>query len=123
MGISCGCGNATKRINASQTIAMPYNAENWLTGLSGGVTASYVYDRDGNRVKETSGVTTTVYIGAYYEWTGSTATMKSYYYDGTHVAMRAVTPITGTVSYLLTDHLGSTSVVTNQSGGIVAQQL
>ena len=32
---------------------LTYDAENRLTDLSGGVTASYVYDGDGNRVKET----------------------------------------------------------------------
>ncbi|MGB4801370.1 MAG: hypothetical protein WBV59_01850 [Anaerolineae bacterium] len=34
---------------------MTYDAENRLTAMSGGVTASYVYDGDGNRVKETIG--------------------------------------------------------------------
>ena len=29
--------------------------DHWLTDMSGGVTASYVYDADGNRVKETIG--------------------------------------------------------------------
>ena len=53
---------------------------------------SYVYDGDGNRVKETSGGTTTVYIGNYFEWTGDAATMKSYYYaGGTRVALRTGT--------------------------------
>ncbi|MGB3219570.1 MAG: hypothetical protein WBD79_19430 [Anaerolineae bacterium] len=36
---------------------LTYDAENRLTDLSGGVTASYVYDGDGNRVKETIGPT------------------------------------------------------------------
>ena len=58
-------GNATRRIHGGQDITLTYDAENRLTGLSGGVTASYVYDGDGNRVKETSGGTTTVYIGNY----------------------------------------------------------
>jgi YD repeat-containing protein len=84
-------GNATKRINASQTITMTYDVENRLIAMTGGVRSSYVYDGAGNRVKETSGVTTTVYIGAYFEWTGSTATMKSYYYaGGTRVATPAL---------------------------------
>jgi hypothetical protein len=35
---------------------------------------------------------TTVYIGNYFEWTGSTSTMKKYYYSGaTRVAMRTGT--------------------------------
>jgi len=45
---------------------------------------------------------TTTYIGNYFEWTGSTSTMKKYYYSGaTRVAMR-----TGTANpkWLLSDH-------------------
>ncbi len=38
----------------------------------GGVSASFVYDGDGKRVKATMGGTTTVYVvGDYYEQTGS----------------------------------------------------
>jgi len=37
----------------------------------GGVTASFVYDSDGNRVKAMFNGTTTVYVGDYYEKTGS----------------------------------------------------
>ncbi|MGB4980184.1 MAG: hypothetical protein WBR35_25895, partial [Anaerolineae bacterium] len=48
-------GNATRRINGSQDVTLTYDAENRLTGISGGVTASYVYDGDSNRVKETIG--------------------------------------------------------------------
>ena len=36
-------------------ITLVCNAENRLTAMSGGVAASYVYDADGNRVKETIG--------------------------------------------------------------------
>ena len=50
-------GNATRRLDGSQDITLTYDAENWLTAMSGGVTASYVYDGDGNRVKETIGPT------------------------------------------------------------------
>ena len=65
----------------------------------------------------TSGGTTTVYIGNYFEWTGSTATMKSYYYaGGTRVAMRTGTPVAGTVNYLLGNHLGSTSLTLDSVG-------
>ena len=111
-------GNATRRIHDTQDITLTYDAENRLTGLSGGVTASYVYDGDGNRVKETSGGTTTVYIGNYFEWTGDAATMKSYYYaGGTRVALRTGTASSGTVNYVLTDHLGSTSLTLDSAGG------
>jgi YD repeat-containing protein len=51
---------------------LTYDAENRLVGVSGGASASFVYDGDGNRVKATFGSSTTVYIGDYYEQTGST---------------------------------------------------
>ncbi|MCW5859249.1 MAG: DUF11 domain-containing protein [Caldilineales bacterium] len=109
-------GNATRRIDASRTMTLTYDVENQLTGMSGGATASYIYDGDGTRVKETSGGVTTIYIGAYFEWTGSTSTMKSYYYAGaTRVAVRTGTS-TGTVNYLLGDHLGSQALTLTSAG-------
>ena len=46
-------GNATRRINGSQDVTLGYDAENRPTGMTGSVTASYVYDGDGNRVADT----------------------------------------------------------------------
>ena len=71
-------------------------AGNHLAGVSGpGVSASFVYDGDGNRVKGTVGSTTTAYIGNYFEWiclhslrsfrqtiAGSMSTMKKYRCNG-----------------------------------------
>ena len=70
---------------------------------------------DGKRVKATVGGTTTVYIGNYLEWTGSSSTMVKYIYaGGQRVAMRVGN---GTTRYfLLSDHLGSTTVTANSSG-------
>ena len=66
-----------------------YDAESRLTAVSGSATASFVFDGDGNRVKSTAGGVTTVHIGAYFEWTGSTSTMKTYYSaGGARVAVR-----------------------------------
>lgn len=113
-------GNATRRINGTHDVTLSYDAENRLTGLSGGVTASYIYDGDGQRVKETAGSVTTVYIGNYYEWTGITTTMKSYYYaGGTRIALRTGAS-TGTVNYLLGDHLGSQALTLTSAGGRLA---
>jgi len=57
------------------------------------------------------------YIGNYLEWTGATNTMKTYYYAGaTRVAMREGS----SVYYLLGDHLGSTSLVTDPGGVILS---
>ncbi|WP_423222644.1 RHS repeat-associated core domain-containing protein [Candidatus Amarolinea aalborgensis] len=109
-------GNATRRISGSQDITLTYDAENRLTAMSGGVTSSYVYNADGMRVKETAGGATTVYVGNYFEWTGSTATMKSYYDAGAvRVAMRTGVS-TGTVNYLLGDHLSSQALTLTSAG-------
>jgi len=62
-------------------------------------------------VKATVNGTTTVYIGNYYEQTGS-AIRKYYYAGGQRVAMRE----NSTVYYLLTDHLGSTALTVSSSG-------
>ncbi|MEZ4864116.1 MAG: RHS repeat-associated core domain-containing protein [Caldilineaceae bacterium] len=76
--------------------------------VSGGATASFVYDGDNQRVKGTAGGVTTVYVGNYYEVAGST--VKKYYYAGNQrVAMKSGT----TVNWLLGDHLGSTAYTIN----------
>jgi len=60
----------------------------------------------------------TAFVGNYLEWTGATNTMKKYYYAGaTRVAMREGS---SSVYYLLGDHLGSTSVVTDPGGAILS---
>ena len=47
---------------------------------------------------------TTVFIGNYFEWTGTAASAVRYYYaGGTRIAMRQGS---GSVTWLLGDHLG-----------------
>jgi len=88
-----------------------YDAENRMTAVSGAAAATFVYDGDGNRVKGVVGGVTTTYIGNYFEWSGSTSTMKKYYYaGGTRVAERVGT-LSTSYYFLLTDHLGSTSMI------------
>ena len=99
------------------TYTLTYDAENHLTGVSGGASASFVYDGDGNRVKATLGVSTTVYVGSYYEQTGGVI-RKYYYANGQRVAMREGS---STRYYLLTDHLGSTAITADSSGTRVAE--
>jgi RHS repeat-associated protein len=108
----------TRTIGGS-TYNLTYDAENRMTAMSGGTTASFVYDGDGKRVKGTSGGVTTTYIGNYFEWTGSTSSMKKYYYDGeTRVAMRtgSSTGQTTGLNWLFGDQLGSTSITADSSG-------
>ena len=60
---------------------MTHDAENRLTAISeGGVTATYVYDADGNRVKETIAGVTRVFVGNHYEV--DNGVVKKYYYAG-----------------------------------------
>ncbi len=107
-------GNQVTRSVGGSSYTLTYDAENRLVGVSGAITASFVYDGDGNRVKGTISGTTTTYVGNYYEWTGSTTTMKKYYYAGTtRVAERTGS---STLNYLLGDHLGSQSITTSSSG-------
>jgi len=113
-------GNMTSRTVSGQSYTLGYDAENQMTSVSGAATASFVYDGDGARVVGVEDGTTTVYIGNYFEWKGSTSTMVKYYYAGAErVAMR-----TGTAAplWLLGDHLGSTSTVANMDGSLATRQ-
>ena len=71
------------------------------------------------RVKKTQGGASVVYIGNYYEKniTNGQET-KYYFFGGQRVAVRQVS----TLYYLHGDHLGSASLTTNTSGGVVGQQ-
>jgi len=110
-------GNMTQKIDGSTT-SYTYDAENRMTAVSGAATATFVYDGDGNRVKGVVGGVTTTYIGDYFEWTGLASTRKQYYYaGGTRVAERKGT----TLYWLLSDHLGSTSITATSSGSKTAE--
>jgi len=98
-----------------------YDAENRMVSVSGAASATFVYDGDGNRVKGVVGGVTTTYIGNYFEWSGSTSTMKKYYYaGGTRVAERVGT-LSTSYYFLLTDHLGSTSITATRTGGFSSE--
>jgi RHS repeat-associated protein len=98
------------------TYTLTYDIENRLTGVSGGATATFAYDGDGQRVKATVNGVTTAYVGNHYEINLTTGVTTSYYYaGGTRVAMRQA----GVVSYLHGDHLNSASLATNAGGTAV----
>ena len=73
--------------------------------------ATLVHDGDGKRVKSTINSSTTYFVGNHYEVTGSTI-VKYYYAGAQRIAMRT----NGTLNYLLGDHLGSTSLITDSAG-------
>jgi len=62
-------GNMTSRTVSGQSVTLGYDAENRMTSVSGALSASFVYNGDGMRVKST---------GNYYEWRGSAAASVKY---------------------------------------------
>ncbi|MGH9685401.1 MAG: RHS repeat domain-containing protein [Candidatus Acidiferrales bacterium] len=100
-----------------------YDAENRITTVDGGATASYVYDGLGRRVRKTIGSFSTDYI---YGLSGEVITemttgcspncwSKGYIYgDGGLVAEYA----SGTTYFAHRDHLGSTRLMTQMNGTI-----
>lgn len=115
-------GNMTQRIESGVTWTQEFNAENRLSEISNGTdTWSFVYDGDGNRVKQVNpdGSVTVFLFGGLYsgEVVSGTVTSQTKYYAiaGQRVAMDSG----GTLSYLLTDHLGSVVAVTDTNGDLV----
>ena len=79
-------GNLSSRVVDGQGQVLAYGPENRLVGITQGDTVVAIgYDGYGNRVKtvitDSSGVTTTVHIGGYYEWSDG-AERKYYYHVG-----------------------------------------
>jgi len=89
-----------------------------ITVTNGTTVTVFTYDGDGKRVKQTVAPTTTVFIGNYCEIaiSGTQRITTTYYYaNGRRVAMRTAAGVT----YIHSDHLGSTAVTSGaQSGDI-----
>ncbi len=121
-------GNQIKRTIGSNVHALEYDAENRLvkvcqdTSNNGAcdsgetVIASFVYDGDGRQVKSTVNGVVTTFVGAHYQIVNGTVT-KYYFAGASRIAMRTGS----TVTYLLGDHLGSTSLTTDALGNLVSE--
>jgi YD repeat-containing protein len=84
-------GNQVTRQVGSDTITMQYDAENRLVGgIRNGVTASFTYDGDGQRVKSVISSETILFVGNYFEKKGGQVT-KYYLAGATRIAMRKYT--------------------------------
>jgi RHS repeat-associated protein len=81
--------------------------------------ASFGYDGDGKRVISSIGASTTYFVGNIYEVANGVVT-KYYYAGAQRIATRSGS--NGVVSYLLGDHLGSTSITTDAAGLVSSEQ-
>jgi RHS repeat-associated protein len=84
---------------------LAYDAENRLVSVTGAATANFSYDADGKQVKAVVDGVTTYYVGNHYEVKSGVVT-KYYFAGTTRLALRT----NGTLSFLLADHLGSSSL-------------
>ncbi len=110
-------GNMISRTEGGQGYSQSFDAENRLVGVSGAGSASFVYDGDGTLVKQTVGTVTTKHYFPTWEVQNGTL-IKYYQLGGKRVAVRQGCDL----SYLHTDHLGSTSLVTASDGSEQGRQ-
>ena len=122
-------GNLTSA--GTSTFSWDYN--NRMTqAVTQGSTSTYAYDYAGNRVSQVVGSATTVFPNKYFSVTSSvngattTATTTVYVWNGdTLIATIDQVTVNGANSgsaktrYIHPDHLGSTNIVTDESGNIV----
>ena len=108
-------GNQTSRTIAGTAYTQSFDYDNRLLGVAGGsVSATFLYDADGNRVKGTVAGVTTVYLAGLYEYQNGAVTK---YYEGGALRRTGYATDNG-VFYTLSDQLRSTSVLVNQNGTV-----
>lgn len=112
--------DANGNLTGDGTNTYSWNSRDQLTGITGGATASFVYDALGRRESKTIGGTTTNFLydglNMEQELNGTTPTVN--YLTGAGIdETLSRTDSGGTQSYL-TDNLGSTLALTNSSGAI-----
>jgi RHS repeat-associated protein len=112
-------GNMITRTVNQQTYQYGYDPENRMTSVSGAAQAQFTYNGDGQRVVATEGVTTTLFVGDYFEYNVTAAEITKYYFaGGVRLAMQRGA---GGVKFILGDHLGSTSVTLNADGTLAGE--
>lgn len=117
-------GNQVSKTDASGTWTYTWDYENRLkqASLSGGVTVNYTYDALGRRVQRTSSTSGTakfVYDGldVIRDLDGSGATVADYL-NAPGIDNKLRQSVSGTASYFLGDHLGSTRALADASGNV-----
>jgi len=96
--------DANGNMNSRNGVSITWNYDNLPSSINSTV---FVYDFSGQRVKKNA----TIYIGKLYECTGGSCT-KYIFAGSNRIAYK-----TGSATYYYhTDHLGSSSIITNASG-------
>ena len=117
-------GNMEFRDIGGNEYDLEYDAENRLVSVSGtNVSALFTYNGDGQRVKSIINNETIYFVGGHYEFNDTTNEVTKYYFAGAgRIAMRKyIVPQTTTLTYLLGDHLGSTSLAVDADTGDVVE--
>ncbi len=111
-------GNMTSRVVDDVSYTLTYDEENRLISVTGGVTVTFAYDGDGNRVRKEEDGEVTHYPNRYYESTPGSGSTKYYFADGQLVTLER-SPEYGNAygrRFVFRDHLGSTSIIVNGQG-------
>lgn len=121
-------GNMTTKYDGTNTWLYTYDTKNQLTEVEKNqqIVAQYEYDGDGKRIKKTEWIEslqehhTTIYaysgLNVIYEKNLDTDKEAIYIYGATG---RIAKKVDGLTDYYHTDHLGSTRLITNESGNTV----
>jgi len=91
------------------------NTTTWQISQPAETVAEFVYDGDGGRIKKIASSGSTVYIGSSYE-VNNGITTKHIFCGSNRIASKSSD---GTLSYIHSDHLGSSNVITDDSGNVV----
>jgi len=111
----------------TQKFEMGCDVENRLVSVTGGngttFSVHFTYNGDGQRVKSVVNGETILFIGGHYELNSTTGEVSRYYFAGaSRIAVRKyIVPQTTTLTYLVGDHLGSTSLAVDASTGDVIE--
>lgn len=89
-----------------------------VEATDGTSTVRYGYDHENNRIWAFNGIATTTYPNKYYNVDGATSTRHIFAND-LLIATIEADGISTSTYYIHTDHLGGSSVITDQNGAIV----
>lgn len=112
-------GNLTgTTIGTSTLTSYTWDYRNRISNSSSSnTTSSYRYDSLNQRIELTTGTSTTIYIAMSYNVTGS-STVKNITVNDISIATVSYTT-SSVMRYILTDHLGGTNLVTDDSNTVI----